>query len=121
MKFASGRLSNSLAFLFFGACAFTTSLTWVLIQHARGVSLSAQPVGLLYALGVGLCFSAVTIGLYLTFGAGAPISVASPLIRLAGLAVASLVGITILHEPLSLRYVAGMCLVFGGLYLIVVR
>lgn len=121
VKFASGRLSNSVALLVYGACTFTTGLTWVLIQYVRGVALRAQPVGVLYALGVGVCFSGVTVGLYLTFGAGAPISVASPLIRLGGLAVASVVGLTILGEPLTLRYVVGMCLVFGGLYLIVAR
>jgi drug/metabolite transporter (DMT)-like permease len=121
VKFASGRLSNSVALLIYGACTFATGLTWVLIQYVRGVALSAQPTGVFCAFGVGVCFSAVTVGLYLTFGAGAPISVASPFIRLGGLVVASVIGIAILGEPLSPRYVVGMCLVFSGLYLMVAR
>ena len=121
IKFASGRLSNSIGLLIYGGCTFATGLTWVIYQHLRGLPLTAQPAGILYAVGVGISFSAVTVGLYLTFGAGAPISVASPLIRLGGLLVASLVGLLILHESLSLRYAAGMLLVFLGLYLIVTR
>ena len=121
IKFASGRLSNSLGLLFYGFCTFATGLGWVTVQRFRGVPLSAQPIGILCALGVGISFSAVTVGLYLTFGAGAPISVASPFIRLGGLVVASLVGLTILGEPFSIRYAAGMLLIFLGLYLVVVR
>ena len=63
----------------------------------------------------------VTVGLYLTFGAGAPLSVASPLIRLAGLVTAGMVGFIVLGEPFSFRYVGGILLIFFGLYLIVVR
>ncbi len=121
VKFASGRISNSVALLIYGACTFTTGITWVLIQHFRGISLSAQHAAIFYAFGVGICFSAVTVGLYLTFGAGAPISVASPFIRLGGLVVASIIGLAVLGEPLSVRYVAGMVLIFGGLYLIVIK
>lgn len=121
VKFASGRLSNSVALLIYGGCTFATGLGWVMVQYFRGVPLGAQPAGIIYALGVGVSFSAVTVGLYLTFGAGAPISVASPFIRLGGLVIASLVGLTILGEPFSLRYAAGMLLIFVGLYLVVLR
>jgi len=121
IKFASGRLSNSLALFIYGGCTFATGLGWVMTQYFRGVPLVAQPAGILCALGVGISFSAVTVGLYLTYGAGAPISVASPFIRLGGLVIASLVGLTILSEPFSLRYAGGMLLIFLGLYLIVVR
>ncbi len=121
IKFASGRLSNSLGLLIYGGCTFATGLGWVVAQYFRGVPFGAQPAGILYAFGVGISFSAATVGLYLTFGAGAPISAASPLVRLGGLMIASLVGLTILGEPFSLRYAGGMLLIFLGLYLVVVR
>lgn len=121
VKLASGRISSSLGLLIYGSCTFATGLVWVITQYCRGVPLGAQPSGILYAIGVGLSFSAVTVGLYLTFGAGARISVASPLIRLGGLVLASLVGFVILREPFSLRYAGGMLLIFVGLYLLVVR
>jgi drug/metabolite transporter (DMT)-like permease len=61
------------------------------------------------------------LGLYVTFGAGAPISLASPLIRLTGVLIASLVGIAWLREPLTARYLLGFALVCVGVYLIITR
>jgi drug/metabolite transporter (DMT)-like permease len=73
---------------------------------------------LLGAAGVGLMFSLVTYCMYAAFRQGAPISVASPLIRLGGLVVASIAGALIWKEPLSMRYLAGLGLSVAGLYLI---
>lgn len=121
IKFAAGRISNSLGLLLYGACTFATGLTWVIIDRIRGASLQAETAAIGYALGVGICFSGVTVGLYATFGAGAPISVASPLVRMGGLVIASIVGVTMLGEPVTLRYGIGVLLIFGGLYLILTR
>lgn len=121
IKFAAGRISSSLALLLYGGCTFATGLTWVIIDRLRGTPLHAETAAILYALAVGICFSGVTVGLYATFGAGAPISVASPLVRMGGLVIASIVGLTMLGEPLTLRYTIGVLLVFGGLYLILTR
>ena len=121
VKTASGRLSNSVAMLLYGSCTFLAGLGWVLWQRLRGVPFHASLPGVLAALGVGVAFSIVTLGLYLTFGAGAPISVASPFIRLGGLLLASLAGLTLLHEPLTPRYVLGALLAGSGIVLIVTR
>jgi len=121
VKLAAGKLSNSVAVLLYGSCTFLTGLGWVLWQRARGVPQHAQISGVLPALGVGVAFSSVTVGLYATFGAGAPISVASPFIRLGGLLLASLAGLVLLQEPLTWRYVIGMLLACIGVYLIITR
>jgi len=121
VKLAAGRLSNSVALLLYGSCTFLTGLGWVLWQRACGMPQYAQTSGILAALGVGVAFSLVTLGLYATFGAGAPISVASPFIRLGGLLLASLAGLVLLREPLSWRYVIGLLLACSGVYLIVTR
>ena len=121
IKIASGKISNSLGLLFYGSCTFLTGVMWVLLDRTRGVDLYAQPVGILAAAGVGVAFSAVTIGLYITFGAGAPISLVSPIVRLVGLLIASIAGILLLHEPLTIRYIIGMVLAFSGVALIITR
>ncbi|MBI1881104.1 MAG: EamA family transporter [Chloroflexi bacterium] len=121
VKSAVGKLSNSVALLLYGICTFLIGLSWVLWQRAHGTAQYAQPAGILAAIGVGIVFSFVTLGLYATFGAGAPISVASPAIRLGGLVLVSLVGLTFLREPLTWRYVIGMLMACGGIYLIVTR
>lgn len=121
VKLASGKLSNSLALLLYGSCTFLGGLGWVLWQKLNGAPLHAQTPGVWAALGVGVSFSIVTVGLYATFGAGAPISLASPVIRLGGLLLAGIAGLVLLREPLTWRYAMGLALAVGGIYLIVTR
>ena len=121
VKLASGKLSNSLAVLIYGCCTFVAGLTWVLLEKTQGIPQFFQISGLLAAIGVGISFSGVTLGLYTTFGADAPVSVAVPAIRLGGVLLVSLAGIIVLREPISLDYVIGVTLVCLGMYLIVKR
>ncbi len=121
IKFAADKLSNSLALLLYGSCAFLSGLGWVLWERARNVPMHAQMSSVLAALVVGVSFSIVTVGLYATFRVGAPISVASPFIRVVGLLLASLAGLALWQEPLTWRYVIGMLLACSGLYLIITR
>jgi drug/metabolite transporter (DMT)-like permease len=121
LKVAAVRISTSLGVLIYGSCTFSIGLGWVLWQKMNGVAHHAQASGALAAIGVGVSFSLVTMALYGTFAAGAPISLASPLIRLAGLLVASITGLLLWGEPLTLRYAIGMLLTCSGLYLIITR
>ena len=121
IKITAGKLSNSVALLLYGSCTFVAGLSWVLWERAQGAELFAQPSGVLTALGVGVAFSCVTVGLYATFGAGVPVSVGSPVIRLSGLMLASLAGIVLLQEPFTWRYGIGILLVAIGIYLILTR
>ena len=121
VKLAANRISTGLGLLLYGSCTFLTGLGWVLWDYSHGVPQHARPSGFLCALGVGVAFSSVTICLYRTFEASAPISVALPLIRLSGLFLAILLGLIVLQEPLSLRYMIGMVLACIGLYLVVAR
>ena len=121
VKLASGKLSNSLGLLIYGTSTFLAGAGWVLWQRAAGAPLFVRMEGVWPAVGVGVAFSAVTVGLYATFGAGAPISLAAPTIRLGGLLLASAAGVVLLREPLTARYVVGVLLAVGGMYLIVTR
>ncbi|HBY99093.1 MAG: hypothetical protein M5U01_42115 [Ardenticatenaceae bacterium] len=121
VKLAAGKLSNSIALLLYGSCSFFIGLIWVLWERTQSGTLFLQPAGLAAGIGVGLAFTGVTIGLYLTFGAGAPVSVASPVIRLGGLLLVSVAGLAILHEPFSWRYLLGVMLAVSGLVLILTR
>jgi drug/metabolite transporter (DMT)-like permease len=121
IKLAAGKLSNSLAMLIYGTCTFLFALSWVLWQRLAGVPQFAQIGGFLAAVGVGVAFSAATLSIYLTFGAGAPVSIASPAIRVGALLLASLVGLTFFREPLTWQYVIGMVMAVSGIYLIITR
>jgi drug/metabolite transporter (DMT)-like permease len=121
VKLASGKVSNSLGVLVYGSCTFTLGLGWVLWQKLHGVTLHGQTSGLLASIAVGVSFALVTVVLYVTFASGAPISLVSPTIRLGGLLGASLIGLLLWHEPLTLRYIIGVVLACSGIYLIVTR
>jgi len=65
-------------------------------------------------------FGSVTILLYLTF-ARVNVSIGSPTIRVMGILLASLLGILLLHEPFTWRYLIGLILTVAGIALIVFR
>ena len=121
VKIAAGKLPNSLGTLIYGTVAFAVGLTWFLVDRTRGGIGQASTSGVVSALGVGIAFSAVTVALYGAFRAGAPLSVTSPLVRLSGLIVASMFGVLIWNEPVTPRYVLGLCLAGLGVYFIVTR
>ena len=121
LKLAAGKLPNSLGTLIYGAVAFAVGLTWFLADRVRGGIERASAAGIVYAVGVGVAFSAVAVALYGAFRAGAPLSITSPMVRLSGLLVASLCGVLLWNEPVTPRYVVGICLALTGVYLIVTR
>ena len=120
VKLASNKISSSMGMLVYGATTFTVGLTWV-----GYVKLTKQPLlitqqGLLYSLAVGIAFSVVTLLLYLTF-AHISVSVGSPTIRATGILLASMLGILLLHEPFTWRYLMGLILTVAGVALVVFR
>ena len=121
LKLAGGRISTSLGLLIYGSCTFSMGLGWFLWQRFSGVAHHAQAPAVLASVGVGVSFCLVTAALYATFAAGAPISLASPFIRLGGLLVASIAGVMLWGEALTLRYAVGLLLACGGVYLIITR
>ena len=121
VKMAAGKISNSIALVIFGVCTLLVGVVWVSGQRLQGTPQHVEVAGLWWAIAVGLAFTTVTIALYATFTAGAPISLASPFIRVGGLLLASLAGIILLREPFTLRYALGMALAIAGIYLIITR
>jgi drug/metabolite transporter (DMT)-like permease len=108
--------------LLYGSVAFGVGLVWTVLDwRTAGLPRIQSAAAVAFALAVGLSFSAVTFGLYGAFAAGAPLSVTSPVVRLGGLIVASLCGVLIWHEPLTIRYAAGVVLALSGVYLIATR
>ena len=120
VKLASNKISSSMGMLLYGATTFTVGLLWVgYLKLTKQPLLITQP-GLLYSIAVGLAFSGVTILLYLTF-ARVSVSLGSPTSRLMGILIASLLGILLLHEPFTWRYLIGLILTIVGVALIVFR
>jgi drug/metabolite transporter (DMT)-like permease len=120
IKLASNKISASKGMLVYGATTFTVGLIWVGSLKLTKQPLFVTQAGLLYSLAVGVAFSSVTILLYLTF-AQVNVSVGSPTIRVTGILLASMLGILLLHEPVTWRYLIGLLLTVAGVALIVFR
>jgi len=120
VKLASSRISSSLGAMVYGLTTFTTALIWVLYERATGQPQFATPQGWGYAFLVGLAFSGVTFLLYVTYSR-VDVSIGSPAIRLSALILAGVLGILVLREPFTWRYVLGTVLAVAGVYLIVFR
>jgi len=121
VKAAAGRLPNSLGMLLYGSVPFAAGVIWWLIDRRNVGEAAITTKGVVFATGVGVMFATVTFCMYAAFRAGAPISLASPVIRLGGLLVAILAGVVLWKEPLTLRYVMGLMLVFAGIFLMLKR
>ena len=120
VKLASNKISSSMGMLIYGATTFTIGLTWVGYMKVTKQPLLITQQGVLYALAVGIAFSAVTLLLYVTF-ARVNVSVGSPTIRVTGILLTSLLGILLLHEPFTWRYLIGLLLTVAGVALVIFR
>ena len=120
VKLASNKISASLGMFIYGATTFLISLIWIGYVKFTGQTLLITKPGLLYSLVVGIAFTGVTLLLYVTF-ARVSVSVGSPTIRVIGIVLASLLGILILHEPFTWRYLLGVALTVAGIVLIILR
>ena len=120
VKLASSRISSSLGAMVYGLTTLAAGLAWVLYERATGQPQFSTPQGWVYAVLVGLAFSAVTFLLYVTFSQ-VQVSIGSPAIRLTAIVLASLLGIVALREPFTWRYALGVVLAVAGVWLIVFR
>jgi len=120
VKLASNKISSSMGMLIYGATTFVIGFIWVSYLKFTKQSLLITQPGLLYAIAVGVAFGGVTILLYLTF-APVNVSIGSPTIRVIGILLASMLGILLLHEPFTWRYLIGLILTVAGVALIVFR
>jgi bacterial/archaeal transporter family protein len=120
VKLASNKISASLGMFVYGITTFLVAVAWVLYERLTGKALFTSAPGWWASVGVGLAFSGVTILLYLTF-ARVNVSIGSPVIRIVGIILASLLGILLLRESVTWRYALGVVLAIAGVVLIIFR
>ncbi len=121
LKLSSTRISNQLGTLVYAGVALIVAAIWVAWEKFSGAEFRVTTEGLLAASLVGVCFALVVVFLSRTFASGGNLSVAAPAIRLSALVLASALGITILGEQITWRWIFGVVLTFAGIYFIVTR
>ena len=94
-KQASGRISPALGTLIYAASAMMPALAWIIWTRARASGRDAWK--------------------------GVNLSLGVPVIRLGGIARASVLGIIVLREPISFQSLGGFALAALGIVLIATR
>lgn len=121
LKLTSARLSSNLAALIYSLATLIPPTILMVAARARGEDITYTREGIFFAVLMGIAFSLVVIFLNLTFASGVNLSVGTPVIRMAGIMLASTLGILFFQEVISLRYLIGFALALLGIYFIITK
>lgn len=121
LKLSSSRISSNLVAFVYSLCTIVLPTILLFVARARGEAITFTREGLVFALLMGIAFSAVVVFLNLTFASGVNLSVGTPAIRMAGIIIASSLGILVFREEVSWRYFWGFVLALLGIYFIITK
>jgi drug/metabolite transporter (DMT)-like permease len=121
LKLSSSRISSNLVAFVYSLTTLVVPSILLWIARSRGEEITFTREGLVFAMLMGIAFSSVVVFLNMTFASGVNLSVGTPVIRTAGIMVASILGIIVFGEEVSWRYIFGFALTVAGLYFIVTR
>lgn len=108
------------AFVLQGVAALTGGALLVAMRVA-GKPLLAAPRGIVFAALAGLAVGAAEILTFYLFERGTPASQATPVIIGGSVALAAVLGVVLLREPINLRSGVGIGLVIAGVLLLAGR
>lgn len=120
IKQTSGKITPALGTLIYALVAILPPLVWTIwtLAHPPFVITSE---GVFWSICTGLAFGVFTGIVFLIFAQGINLSIGSPVLRMGGIAVASLFGIIIFREGVNLQYAIGFVLTVVGILLIAFR
>lgn len=117
-KLAKGTIDPVIALVYTTAAALAVSLCFLpLAAEPFSKSLALSKPVLLY-VSVGACIALAHLGIFLMFKAGAPLSLATPLVRFAPAVLAVILGLIFFQETIKLHQWLGLGLAFISFYLI---
>jgi uncharacterized membrane protein len=115
LKLSSTRISSNLVAFVYSLMTLVVPTVLLVLAKARGEEITFTREGIFFAMLMGIAFSAVVVFLNMTFASGVNLSVGTPVIRTAGIMVASVLGILVFGEQISWRYLFGFALTVAGL------
>lgn len=120
VKETSGKITSSLATLIYALGAAVPGILWLLWSRTHEPIFVTAP-GVFWATATGLLFGVFTALMFVLYSRGVDLSIASPVVRMGGIAVAATLGIIILREGLNWQYVIGFALAIAGIFLVATR
>lgn len=86
----------------------------VLIPQLKGITLFTNQKAIIFVILAGLAAFAIDFFALKTYATGFPVSIGGPIIIGGSVAIAAIIGLVILGEPVSLMKILGILLVIGG-------
>jgi len=117
-KLSSGKINSALGGIILNLVGIVPLVAFFVYIYLNKQAVVVTKQGFAFMAIAGVCVGMITIALFKMFSTGQNISVATPVMRISGIVFASLLGVIILHEPISLKYIVGFALSILGLFLI---
>ena len=120
IKISSDKIHSGLGGFIINFVSTIVLLIFLLYSKLQGEKvLETKPGGLLYSTLAGASIGFATIFFIKMFATGTNLSIGVPLVRIGIVLLASMLGIVLLKEGVSLKYLLGFLLSLVGLYLLI--
>lgn len=121
LKKAAGKIDDFWGTVVINFFAVLPALLVVLYLKLANKTIMATSEGLIYSALAGISIGIGTITFIKLFATGANLSLVSPMVRIGIILGATLVGVIVLRESLSIRQILGILLSVIGLGLIILK
>lgn len=119
VKLSSNKISDAVGGALLCACATVVMAIPVLYSKFRGESLLITRDGVLYSALAGISVGLATFFIFKMFSTRVDLSLAVPTLRVGIILFATILGVVLLHEKMSIRLIIGMLLALSGIYVVV--
>jgi len=116
-KLANGAISPLIALSYTMAAGFVFSLCFLPFAQEDALKSFREGKAIILYCAVGICIAVAHMGIFWMFQAGAPMSIATPLVRFGPAVFAVLLGVLFFHEVLKIHHILGLMLAAAGFYL----
>ncbi|HEV2339230.1 MAG TPA: hypothetical protein VGT05_00500 [Patescibacteria group bacterium] len=122
LKLSSDKMNTWLNAFFLNLVATFVLFVFVVIAYFNGEKIFAvKPGGWFFSLLAGLAISGAGIFFLKMFATGTNLSVGVPLVRVGMVVLGSLLGIFLLKEGYSFKYILGVLFSLVGLFLVIAK
>ncbi|OGD54165.1 hypothetical protein A3J78_01920 [Candidatus Beckwithbacteria bacterium RBG_13_35_6] len=122
IKLSSDKIHAGLGGLIINFISTIVLLIFLLITKSKGENVfQTKSNGIIFSVIAGIVIGLATITFLKMFSAGTNLSIGVPLVRIGIVLIASFLGILVLKEPFTLKYLLGLIISLFGLYLLITK
>lgn len=122
VKLSSDKMNAYLNAFIINLVATLFLVAFVIYSYFSGEKLlTVKPGGWLFSILAGLAIGAASIFFVKMFATGTNLSIGVPLVRVGMVVIGSILGVVLLKEGFSPKYILGVLLAVVGLFLVVTK